>query len=94
MKLLNNSGPAIFMYSVIVICIIISSICLGCFYGGKIENKVVLWIGIVAFTIMYHFWVRIIMGNVLKLFKRHITYKQGFFREKKFEEKIYIKQLE
>ena len=89
MKLLNNSGPAIFMYSVIAICIIISSICLGCFYGGKIENKVVLWIGIVAFTIMYHFWVRIIMGNVLKLFKRHITYKQGFFREKKFEEKIY-----
>ena len=89
MKLLNNSGPAIFMYSVIVICIIISSICLGCFYGGKIENKVVLWIGIVAFTIMYHFWVRIIMGNVLKLFKKHITYKQGFFKEKNFEKNIY-----
>ena len=89
MKLLNNSGPAIFMYTVIAICIIISSVCLGCFYGGKIESRIVLWIGLVAFTIMYHFWVRIIMGNVLKLFKKNITYKQSFFKEKRFEKKIY-----
>lgn len=89
MKLLNNSGPAIFMYSVIVIGIIIASICFGMYYGGNSQSKIVLWIGIVAFTIMYHFWVRIIMGNVLKLFKKKITYKQWFFREKKFEKKIY-----
>lgn len=89
MKLLNNSGPAIFMYSVIVICIIIASVCFGMFYGGKTESKVILWVGIVTFTIMYHFWVRIIMGNVLKLFKKNITYKQSFFKEKKFEKKIY-----
>ena len=89
MKLLNNSGPAIFMYSVIVICIIVASVCFGMFYGGKTESKVILWIGIVTFTIMYHFWVRIIMGNVLKLFKKNITYKQSFFKEKNFEKKIY-----
>lgn len=89
MKLLNNSGPAIFMYSVIVICLVVSSICFGFYYTGNINSLVVFWIGMVTFTIMYHFWVRIIMGNVLKLFKKHITYKQYFFKEKKFEKKFY-----
>ena len=42
-----------------------------------------------AFTIMYHFWVRIIMGNVSKLFKKYINYKQWWFKEKKFEKSIY-----
>lgn len=91
MKLLNNSGPAIFMYSMIAICIIISSVCFGFFYTGKTVSQIVLWLGVVAFTIMYHFWVRIIMGNVLKLFKKHITYKQWFFKEKFFEKNIYTK---
>lgn len=89
MKLLNNSGPAIFMYSVIVICLVVSSICFGFYYTGNTNSLVVFWIGMVTFTIMYHFWVRIIMGNVLKLFKKHITYKQYFFKEKKFEKKFY-----
>ena len=89
MKLLNNSGPAIFMYSVIAICLIVSSLCFGFFYTGNTDSLIVFWIGMVTFTIMYHFWVRIIMGNVLKLFKKHITYKQYFFREKKFEKKFY-----
>ena len=39
------------------------------------------------FTIMYHFWVRIIMGNVSKLFKVHYT--QGWFQERKFEKALY-----
>lgn len=89
MKLLNNSGPAIFMYTVIVICLVVSSICFGFYYTGNTNSLVVFWIGMVTFTIMYHFWVRIIMGNVLKLFKKHITYKQYFFKEKKFEKKFY-----
>lgn len=89
MKLLNNSGPAIFMYSVIAICLVISSICFGFYYTGNTDSLIVFWIGMVTFTIMYHFWVRIIMGNVLKLFKKHITYKQYFFKEKKFEKKFY-----
>ena len=89
MKLLNNSGPAIFMYSVIVITIIISVICFTLYYGGTTESQVILWVGIVAFTIMYHFWVRIIMGNVSKLFKKHINYKQWWFKERKFEKGLY-----
>lgn len=89
MKLLNNSGPAIFMYSVIAIAIIIWVVCFSLYYGDSTDSKVVLWIGIVSFTIMYHLWVRIIMGNVCKLFKKHINYKQWWFKERKFEKKIY-----
>lgn len=85
----KKSGPAIFMYCVIAVAIIISIVCFVLYYGSFYQNKVVLWTGIVAFTIMYHFWVRIIMGNVCKLFKKHINYKQWWFKEKKFEKRFY-----
>lgn len=86
---LNNSGPAIFMYSVIAICVITSIICFSLYYGGYTQSGVCLWIGITTFTIMYHFWVRIIMGNVSKLFKKNINYKQWWFKERSFEKKLY-----
>ena len=89
MKLLNNSGPARFMYSVIAISIIIWITCFSLYYSGKVESQIILWTGITTFTIMYHFWVRIIMGNVSKLFKKHINYKHWWFKEKKFEKKLY-----
>jgi len=89
MKILNNSGPAIFMYLVIAITVITSIVCFTLHYGGIYESQIILWTGIVAFTIMYHFWVRIIMGNVSKLFKKHINYKQWWFKERKFEKKLY-----
>ena len=89
MKLLNNSGPAKFMYSIIVITIIIWVVSFYLYYGEIYNNKIILWIGIVAFTIMYHFWIRIIMGNVSKLFKNHIHYQQWWFKERKFEKKFY-----
>ena len=86
---LNKSGPAIFMYSIIAITAITSIICFTLYYGKFHKNGMILWIGITAFTIMYHFWVRIIMGNVSKLFKKHIHYKQWLFKEKKFEKGLY-----
>ena len=89
MKLFQTSGPAIFMYSVIAVGVIMSIICFILFYGGYNESKAILWTGITAFTITYHFWVRIIMGNVSKLFKKHINYKQWWFKERKFEKSLY-----
>lgn len=85
----KKSGPAIFMYTVIAISVIVSIICFVVYYGNINKNKIVLWTGITAFTIMYHFWVRIIMGNVSKLFKKYINYKQWLFKERKFEKKLY-----
>lgn len=89
MKKTKISGPAIFMYSVIVITLITSIVCFLKYYKFDDKSKVVLWTGITAFTIMYHFWVRIIMGNVSKLLKKHINYKQWWFQERKFEKKLY-----
>ena len=89
MKKTKKSGPAIFMYSVIAITIITWVICFNLYYRNIYKSGVILWTGITAFTIMYHFWVRIIMGNVSKLFKKHINYKQSFFKERKFEKKLY-----
>lgn len=85
----KKSGPAIFMYCVIAIAIITSMICFTLYYGDFYKNGIILWTGITAFTIMYHFWVRIIMGNVSKLFKQQINYEQWWFKEKKFEKEFY-----
>lgn len=86
---LNNSGPAKFMYSVIAICLITCITCFIFYYGNYTENEAVLWTGVTTFTIMYHFWVRIILGNVSKLFRKHINYKQKWFQERKFEKNLY-----
>ena len=89
MKLLNDSGPAKFMYSIIALTLISSITCFYLYYSGIYAENWVLILGVVVFTIMYHFWVRIIMGNVSKLFKKHINYNQKWFKERKFEKKLY-----
>ena len=89
MEKVKKSGSAIFMYCVIAITVITSVVCFSVYYGNIYKSSVVLWIGITAFTIMYHFWLRIIMGNVTKLFKNHINYKQNWFKEKEFEKDLY-----
>ena len=85
----KKSGPAIFMYCVIAVTIITCVICFTLYYRNIYKNGVVLWTGIVAFMIMYHFWVRIIMGNVSKMFQKHINYKQWWFKERSFEKGLY-----
>lgn len=83
----KKSGAAIFMYCVIALALIICALCFVLYYGKITDSKAVLWTGIVAFTLMYHFWVRIIMGNVTKLFK--INYNQWWFNERAFEKGLY-----
>ena len=89
MKLFQTSGPAIFMYSIIALGIILTVVCFCVYYGGYNNNAIFLWTGITAFTITYHFWGRIIFGNVSKLFRKHINYNQWLFRERKFEKSLY-----
>lgn len=89
MKLFQTSGPAIFMYSVIAVGVLLSVLCFGGYYGGYTANNIILWTGITAFTITYHFWGRIILGNVSKLFRKNINYRQWWFKERKFEKKLY-----
>lgn len=83
----KKSGPAIFMYCVIAVTLIIAATCFILHYGNILNNGIALWVGITAFTILYHFWVRIIMGNASKMLK--INYKQWWFKERAFERKLY-----
>ena len=86
---MKKSGPAIFMYCIIAITVITSIVCFVLYYGDFYKTGIILWTGITAFTIMYHFWVRIIMGNVSKLLIKHINYNQWWFKEKSFEKGLY-----
>ena len=89
MKLIQTSGPAIFMYSIIALGIILSVVGFVVYYGEYSNNEMFLWTGITAFTITYHFWGRIILGNVSKLFKKCMNYNQWWFKERRFEKKLY-----
>lgn len=81
------SFAAILMYLIIAFTAVSAVICLGIYYTNTFDSLVILWVGIVSFTIMYHLWLRIIMGNISKLFR--VNYKTFWFREKKFEKSLY-----
>ncbi|MBQ8585660.1 MAG: hypothetical protein IJ452_05185 [Butyricicoccus sp.] len=87
MEKAKKSGSAIFMYCVIALAIAVSGVCFTLYYTGRTDSTAILWTGIAFFTLMYHFWVRIILGNVTKLFPIH--YSQVWFREHPFEKKLY-----
>ncbi len=87
MKKTKLSGPALFMYSAIALTAIIASICFIVHYSGIYESTLVLWTGIVSFMILYHFGLRILFGNITKLFK--IDSNHPWYRQRAFEKKLY-----
>lgn len=87
MKKHKLSGPAIFMYSVIALTVFISAVCFAFYYSGTTESTVVLWTGIVSFMILYHFGLRILMGDVTKRFK--VNYNHGWYKQRRFEKTLY-----
>lgn len=87
MKKANISGPAVFMYSIIALTIIVSAVCFTLHYCGIFESGIILWTGIVSFMILYHFGLRILMGNVTKKWK--ITHNHPWFKKRNFENKLY-----
>ena len=87
MKRRNVSGPAIFMYSVIILTVLASALCFSIYYSGIHKNSALLWTGIVSFMILYHFGLRILMGNVTNKFK--INYSNPFYKSRKFEKPLY-----
>lgn len=83
----KKSGPALFMYCVIAAGLAVSCGCFVLYYGNIVRNGAILWTGVTAFTVMYHLWLRIIMGNVTKLFA--IRHTHGWFRRRGFEDGLY-----
>ena len=87
MKKRNLSGPAVFMYSTILLTVLISAVCFGLYYSGTYKSGIILWAGIVSFMILYHFGLRIFFGNVTNKFK--INYSHPWYKPRKFEEGLY-----
>ncbi|MBQ4150431.1 MAG: hypothetical protein IJC81_01325 [Clostridia bacterium] len=81
------SGPAIFMYGTIMLTVLISAICFALYYSGIYKISIILWCGIVSFMILYHFGLRILMGEVTKHFK--IIFRHPFYKERRFEKGLY-----
>lgn len=87
MKKQKLSGPAIFMYSVIWLTVLITVVCFSLYYSGVYENGTVLWIGIVSFMILYHFGLRILFGKITDKF--NINYNHPWYKTRKFEKGLY-----
>lgn len=83
----KKSGVAVFLYYIIALSAITAAISLSLYYGGCSTSPTLLWVGIVSFMIMYHLWLRIIMGNVSKLVT--IDLHNRWFTEMPFEKKLY-----
>lgn len=75
------------MYSVIGLTALLSAICFVLYYTNTVKNSLTLWTGIVSFMILYHFSLRIFMGNITK--KWNINYKHPWYKQRKFEKKLY-----
>lgn len=87
MKKQKLSGPAIFMYSAIVLTALVAALCFALYYSGVYASAVVLWVGIVTFMILYHFGLRIFMGEITKRIR--IDYKHSWYKPRRFEKKLY-----
>ena len=83
----NISASAIFMYAVILLCILLATAAFILYYIGFWVNTAVLWTGIVTFTVLYHFGGRILLGKLTVLFPP--DYHHSWFREKRFEKRLY-----
>jgi len=84
---LQKSGPAIFMYLVIALTIIIWVACFSLYYSGITTSTVVLWCGIASFMIMYHFcliwgefWIFLITSIAAMVFDAQFIIIQRFNR--------------
>ena len=87
MKKTKLSGPAVFMYSVILLTFVLSALCFYLYYSDLQKCDAVLWTGIVSFMILYHFGLRILMGFVTKKLK--ISYAHPWYKSRRFEKKLY-----
>ncbi len=82
-----KSGSALFMYIVIALMLAVAAVSFFLYYGGYLPSGAILWTGVTAFTVVYHFWGRILLGNLTKLFS--IRYDQFWFHERRFEKGLY-----
>ena len=82
-----KSNSALFMYIVIGLMLTVSGVCFTLYYGAFTDSRVILWVGIASFTILYHFWLRSLLGCLTRRFP--IRYTAWWFKERRFEKYIF-----
>ena len=87
MKKKNLSGPAVFMYSAILLTACMAGFLFFLYYSGAFQNGAVLWSAVVSFMILYHFGLRIFMGTITSKLK--IDYRHPWYKTRKFEKGLY-----
>ncbi|MBR5453982.1 MAG: hypothetical protein IKV54_07880 [Clostridia bacterium] len=87
MKSTKLSGPALFMYGTMIVTALTAAVCFCLYYLGAVPSGIILWTGVVAFMILYHFGLRIFAGEIAK----HVPVDphRGFYRKKFFEDGLY-----
>ena len=83
----KKSGSATFINWVIAAALLVASLCFVLYYGGTVRQGVVLWVGIVAFTVFYHLWLRILMGRLTAQWR--IRHSHWWFRPRPFEKRLH-----
>jgi len=86
-KKVKKSVPALIMDVVIGVALLLAAVCFACYYGGWLKNVVILWAGIVSFTVFYQLWLRILFGKITA--RVSPRYSHPWFREHAFEKRLY-----
>lgn len=81
------SGPAIFMYSVMALCTLVCGIGFFLYYSEVAASSFVMWSGVVAFMIIYHFGLRLLFGVITSKFPP--DYHHPWYKQRRFEKKLY-----
>lgn len=84
---MKRSPVALFIDTVILTTFLVSVVSFALYYTSICPSNLLLWVGIVAFMIMYHLGLRILFGEITKHFK--ISYKHSFFKPLFFESRLY-----
>ena len=61
------------------------------FINNNANNNVIFTLGVTSLTIFYHFGIRLFLGEwlLIKLIPAQINYKRKWFRQNKFEQRVY-----
>ena len=81
------SGPAVFMYTVMALCVILCAGGFITYYTGICPHSAIKWSGVVPFMILYHFGLRLLFGVFST--KYPPDYRHPWYTQRGFEKKLY-----
>lgn len=91
MKFKSSMQAGMFRITFISFACMIIFFVINYFVNNNANNNVIYSLGVTSLTIFYHFGMRLFLGECLldKLIPSHINYNRKWFKQNKFEQKIY-----